>query len=81
MVFDRLFPPEHVQYFTPEGLRALVSRAEFRPVALFAQPLRREALAAGTLVAAGVGGIQIVDRFTRGQILLSALLASSEQTR
>lgn len=81
LVFDRLFPPEHVQYFTPEGLGALVSRAGFRPVALFAQPLRREALAAGTLVAAGVGGIQIVDRFTGGQILLSALLEPTAPLR
>lgn len=72
--FDRLFPPEHVQYFTPEGLRALASRAGFGALALFAQPLRREALAAGPLLAAGVGAVQIVDRLTGREILLSALL-------
>lgn len=74
MAFDRLFPPEHVQYFTPEGLCALVPRAGFRPIALFAQPLRNDALATGHLVAAAVGAIQIVDRLTRREILLSALL-------
>jgi hypothetical protein len=70
-----------VQYFTPEGLRALVSRLGFRPVAMFTQPLRQEALAAGTLVAAGVGGIQIVDRLIGRELLLSALLEPSGRPR
>ncbi len=80
-VFERLFPPEHVQYFTPEGLRALVTRVEFRPVALFAQPLRREALAAGPVVAASTGAVQIADRLTGREILLSALLEPTESLR
>lgn len=79
--FDRLFPPEHVQYFTPDGLRALVTRVGFRPLAAFAQPLRREALAAGPLVAAGTGAIQLADRFTGREILLSALLEPAERPR
>jgi SAM-dependent methyltransferase len=79
--FDRLFPPEHVQYFTQAGLHALVTRTGFRPVAVFAQPLRREALAAGPVVAAGTGAVQIVDRLTGREILLSALLESTESGR
>jgi 2-polyprenyl-6-hydroxyphenyl methylase/3-demethylubiquinone-9 3-methyltransferase len=79
--FDRLFPPEHVQYFTPDGLSALVTRMGFRALATFAQPLRREALAAGPLVAAGTGAIQIADRLTGREIILSALLEPSEHSR
>jgi 2-polyprenyl-3-methyl-5-hydroxy-6-metoxy-1,4-benzoquinol methylase len=78
---ERLFPPEHVQYFTPEGLRALARRAGFRPVALFVQPLRREALAAGPLVAAGMGALQSVDRLTGREILLSVLLEPRKPVR
>jgi SAM-dependent methyltransferase len=81
LAFERLFPPEHVQYFTSEGLRALTHGTGFRPVTLFAQPLRREALAAGPLVAAGVGAIQIADRLTGREILLSALLEPIEVVR
>lgn len=80
-VFERLFPPEHVQYFTPEGLRALITHVEFRPVALFAQPLRREALAAGPVVVAGTGAVQMADRLTGREILLSALLEPTESLR
>lgn len=79
--FDRLFPPEHVQYFTPEGLRAIATGSGFRLVASFAQPLRREALAAGPLVAAGTGAIQVADRLTGREILLSALLETTEPLR
>jgi hypothetical protein len=48
---------------------------------MFAQPLRREALAAGPLVAAVAGAIQIVDRFTGRGVLLSALLEPTEGAR
>ena len=80
-VMERLFPTEHVQYFTPEGLRALARRTGFRPVAVFARPMRRDALRVGPLVGAGVRGLGIVDRLTGREMLLSALLEPRKSVR
>jgi 2-polyprenyl-3-methyl-5-hydroxy-6-metoxy-1,4-benzoquinol methylase len=73
-VFDRLFPAEHVQYFTAVGLRQLAARSGLRIVRVFAQPLRAQALAGGPALKLAMSTIQLPDRVTGTGILLSALL-------
>jgi 2-polyprenyl-3-methyl-5-hydroxy-6-metoxy-1,4-benzoquinol methylase len=70
----RLFPPEHTQYFTADGLRALADQAGLRPVSIFTQRLRTEALAAGVALKTAMWLLQVPDRALHREILLSSLL-------
>jgi SAM-dependent methyltransferase len=73
-VFERLFPPEHVQYFTVDGIRELIERTPLRLLHVRTKPLAYAAVAGGTLVRAGTRIAQLPDRRSDRQILICALL-------
>ena len=78
VVFERLFPPEHLQYFTPRGLQALAGRAGYRVVSMSSRPLRGEALAGSLALRAVMELLQLPDRLLGREILLSAVLVPKE---
>lgn len=71
---DRLFPPEHVQYFTRDGLTRLAAAAALKPLALFARPLAHDAVAGSAALRVALDVLQLPDRAVREEILLCALL-------
>jgi SAM-dependent methyltransferase len=74
-VFERLFPPEHVQYFTPDGIRALVARTPLRPLHVATRRLSFAAVAGGPFVRAATALGQLPDRGRDRRILICALLS------
>lgn len=72
---ERLFPPEHIQYFTARGLRAVAAGARLETRLLYAKPLRGRAIAGGRLLRAVLGLLQVPDRLSGRGILLCAVLA------
>lgn len=70
---DRLFPPEHVQYFSEAGLRAVAARAGLKPLSVFRRDLGGESLAGGTVLRAAMRLLQTPDRVRNRGILLCAL--------
>ena len=75
-VLERLFPPEHVQYFTLAGIHALVQRSALRPLHIATRPLAFGAVAGGLGVKADNLVGQLPDRGSDRQILICALLES-----
>jgi SAM-dependent methyltransferase len=73
-IFERLFPPEHVQYFTPPGLRALVERTPMQTLHMTSRRLAFSDVAGGSLVRAATRLAQLPDRGEDQAILLCALL-------
>lgn len=70
----RLFPPEHIQYFSRKGLRAIANRCGFEVVDLCTRTLLAREIAAGKSVVAALGAVQCFDRIKRSEILLCAVL-------
>jgi SAM-dependent methyltransferase len=77
-IFERLFPPEHVQYFTVDGLRALVERRALQPLVVTTRRLSFSAVAGGFLVKAATWLAQLPDRGADQRILICALLQRRE---
>lgn len=73
-VFERLFPQEHVQYFTVDGMRRLIERTPLQLLRVRTRSLPYAAVAGGTLVKAGTWVAQLPDRRSDRQILICALL-------
>jgi SAM-dependent methyltransferase len=77
-VFERLFPPEHIQYFTVGGLRALLTGVPLQPLQVTTRPLSFHSVAGGLLVRAGTWLAQLPDRSADRRILICALLERRE---
>jgi SAM-dependent methyltransferase len=73
---ERLFLPEHVQYFSLPGLTTAAERAGLRTLALTRRCLTAGDINSHPVVVAGVLALQAVDRLTQRQILHCAVLAS-----
>jgi 2-polyprenyl-6-hydroxyphenyl methylase/3-demethylubiquinone-9 3-methyltransferase len=73
-MLDRLFPPEHVQYFSRAGLRDAAARCGFEVVSLEANVLPAQDIVASAAVRAGLALFQALDTFRGTQILLRAVL-------
>ena len=73
-VFRRLFPPEHVQYFTAASLRRLAADAGLEMVRLGRRTLPTRDIAVGLPVRAALGLIQAADRLAGREILIWAVL-------
>lgn len=71
---ERLFPPEHIQYFTPRGLQALAARAGYSVVSVSSRPLHNDALAGRLPLKAAMTLLQLPDRLLGREILLTAVL-------
>ena len=73
-LFERLFPPQHIQYFTPEGLQQLAERAGFEVVQLDTRVLRASDIAASLAALVPIELLQACDRLLRTGILVFAIL-------
>jgi len=70
----RLFPPEHIQYFTPDGLGRVARRAGFVVVSLTGRVLPLACIVASPIVLPALAGLQLCDRLWRRKILVCAVL-------
>ena len=73
-LFERLFPPQHVQYFTPGSLAALAGTAGFEIVRIGTRVLPGSDIAASALVRLAMASLQVLDRCTSRCILIWAVL-------
>ena len=71
---ERLFPPEHVQYFTPASLRALAAASGFQVVSVTTRILPFADLATSLPVRGSLMVLQLKDVLWRQAILICALL-------
>jgi hypothetical protein len=71
---ERLFPPHHIQYFTPQSLRSLSEHAGFEVAALRARVLPVSDVAASALALAAIAALQMCDRLLGREILLCITL-------
>lgn len=78
VVWERLFPAQHLQYFTRDSLSAVARRAHFEVCELGTRPLKWSDLATSLAVRTGTTAMQAVDRLTREHILLCAVLRNPE---
>lgn len=69
-IFERLFPPEHVQYFTLQSVGDLALRCGFQVCQLQSRYLPFEDISATLMVRLGTCLFQLPDFFTRNHILL-----------
>ena len=74
-VFERLFPSEHIQYFSPAGLRALAAQAGLDIVEISTRPLPHTDIAASVPVRIGMATVQTLDRGAAGEQILLCMLA------
>lgn len=80
-VFERLFPAQHVQYLSREGLASLAGRCGLRVIKIERQQLSASDLAVPGLVRAGLMAMQIVDQIRDSGILTCAVLQNSVRAR
>jgi 2-polyprenyl-3-methyl-5-hydroxy-6-metoxy-1,4-benzoquinol methylase len=73
-VFERLFPPQHIQYFTSQSLERLVGKSGLELVRMGRRHLPSADISASAVVRSGVGLMQVADRLTRREILIWAVL-------
>jgi 2-polyprenyl-3-methyl-5-hydroxy-6-metoxy-1,4-benzoquinol methylase len=72
--FDRLFPPQHAQYFTCKGLTALAHDSGLEVIDLDTRILYFSDIATSLPVRLVLMSLQLLDRLTREKILICALL-------
>jgi 2-polyprenyl-3-methyl-5-hydroxy-6-metoxy-1,4-benzoquinol methylase len=73
-VFERLFPGEHVQYFSRAGLRIAAERSGLTLVSCDERVLPSSDIAASPLVTAALAAMQAVDVLRGSEILLCGVM-------
>jgi len=73
-MITRLFPPEHVEYFTAEGLAALAARADLEVLRASRRALASSEIKTAAMTRAGVLALEAVDRLRGTDILLTTVL-------
>ncbi len=73
-LIERLFPPQHIQYFTADSLAFLAERSGFEVVRLTRRGLPLSDIAASPLARFPIAVLQTLDRLAGTEILLCALL-------
>lgn len=73
-LFERLFPPQHIQYISRRGLRALAARAGLAVASLRTRVLPATDVATSPLMRAAVMALQCLDVPRREEILICAVL-------
>lgn len=71
---DRLFPPQHIQYFTRASFADAANAAGLELVRLDTRSLPNVDVAASVPVRAAISALQLVDHLTRDRILIRALM-------
>lgn len=77
-IVERLFPPEHVQYFTRASLQRLAAAAGLEVVALDSRPIPFAEIATSALVRAGLRVLQALDTAAGTEIILCAVLRHAQ---
>ena len=80
-LLERLFPPEHIQYFTRRSLAALAGAAGFEIVRLDTRVLPWGDIAASLPIRLGLAALQALDRIAGSGILLCAVLRRPHASR
>ena len=70
----RLFPPEHLQYFSREGLHRLAARTGLELMRQSSRVLPSAEIAVDTTTRVGLGALQLFDYFSGEKILRWAVL-------
>jgi 2-polyprenyl-3-methyl-5-hydroxy-6-metoxy-1,4-benzoquinol methylase len=73
----RLFPPEHIQYFSAEGLSKLAEASGLEVLAVGTRVLPAAEIAVSRPVQFALGALQSLDRLTRREILMWVVLRRS----
>ena len=73
-LFERLFPPQHVQYFTASSLAGLARTAGFEVVRVHSRVLPWGDIAASIPVRLATSALQLLDRGRGARILIWAVL-------
>ncbi len=73
-LYDRLFPAQHIQYFTRQSLAMLARASGLEVIALGERTLPSGDIAANPLVRASMSAMQAIDRLTRERILIWVVL-------
>jgi 2-polyprenyl-3-methyl-5-hydroxy-6-metoxy-1,4-benzoquinol methylase len=71
---DRLFPPQHLQYFTKASFGELCQTAGFEIVSIDTRVLPWDDIAASMPIRCGLSAIQLLDRCIGTRILICAVL-------
>ena len=69
----RLFPPEHIQYFSRAGLHRLAERCGLEIARQESRPLPAREIAVGPLTRSALSGLQLFDRISGEKILRWAI--------
>ncbi len=77
--FRRLFPPEHVEYYSRRGLELIASRARLRVLAIGTRPLPSADIAASLALRTALGLVQAADRVADNHALWWAVLQRPEE--
>jgi 2-polyprenyl-3-methyl-5-hydroxy-6-metoxy-1,4-benzoquinol methylase len=72
-VFERLFPREHVQYYSRHGLKSLAAACGLEVLALQSRPLPTDEIAIGRATKLGIVLLQYLDSLTAEGALLWAI--------
>jgi|SRR5579863_1162208 len=73
-ILERVFPPQHIQYFTRNGLAGLARECSFEVAWLGTRALAWDDIAASAAVCAGMAVLQQADRLIGSRILLCTVL-------
>jgi SAM-dependent methyltransferase len=73
-VFDRLFPPQHIQYFTRQSFVALAQDSGLQIASVQTRSLPLADIAASSFVRLSMGAIQSLDLLSGSHILICAVL-------
>jgi len=77
-LLERLFPPQHIQYFTPSSLPRLIEDAGFTTVKLGTRVLPAADIAAGLSAKIPLSALQAYDKLLSSEILIWAVLKRPE---
>jgi hypothetical protein len=80
-VIQRLFPPQHVQYFTTHSLSRLAKDSGLEVVQVGTRVLPLSDIAASAATRCAVGLLQVFDRILRREILVWAVLRRPQESR
>ena len=80
-MIQRLFPPQHVQYFTADSLSRLAKDSGFEVVRVDTRVLPLSDIAASVTTRLAVGTLQLLDRVLRREILVWAVLRRPLESR
>ncbi len=78
LLFDRLFPAQHLQYFGRKAMASLGNRCGFQLVGLGTQILPASDLEVSWLLVGPIMGLQLLDSWKGEEILIWAVLRKAE---